>query len=328
MNLENVDIKRRELVVMKEINQKAETKRIHIYIGSTFALTWIYCIAIIYPMMRGETLSGVPVITTQLLVAAAMFFPAIGVLITRLVTKEGFQNTWIRPNMKGNMKTYLLAYFGPGILTILGTVLYFVIFRASFDPDCGYMKLTLEAAGTPVEALPMPLSTLLLIQGVQALILGPLMNFVTCFGEEWGWRGYLVPKLSEKFSTIQMLLISGIIWGLWHAPLTIVGHNYGVGYVGFPFTGILAMCLFCIVMGTFLSYVSLKTKSCIPAVLGHGAINSFAAIGMYFTQDGGNPFVGPAPTGIIGMIPFVIAAMVMAWDLKKTGRAKGRNWPK
>ena len=302
---------------MKEFDQKLETKRIYIYIGTTFALTWIYCLTIIYPMMRGEALSAVPAVMTQFLVAAAMFFPAIGVLITRLITKEGFKNAWIRPNIKGNVKTYLLAYFGPGILTILGTVLYFMIFKGNFDPECGYMKLTLEAAGTPVEALPMPLSSVLLIQGVQALAIGPIMNFVTCFGEEWGWRGYLLPKMSEKISLIPMLFINGVIWGLWHAPLTIVGHNYGVGYPGFPLTGILAMCLFCIVMGVFLSYVSLRTKSCIPAVLGHGAINSFAAIGMYFTKDGGNPFVGPAPTGVIGMIPFAVVAVLMVLKLKK-----------
>lgn len=302
---------------MKEINQKLETKKIILYIGITFALTYGYCFMVLYPLMQGESLSGVPTVMTQFLVAAAMFFPAIGVLITRLITKEGFKNAWIRPNIKGNVKTYLLAYFGPGILTILGTLLYFMIFRGSFDPECGYMKLILEAAGTSVEAIPMPLSTVLLIQGAQALTIGPIMNFVTCFGEEWGWRGYLLPKMSEKISLIPMLLMNGVIWGLWHAPLTIVGHNYGIGYAGFPFTGILAMCLFCIVTGVFLSYVSLKTKSCIPAVLGHGAINSFAATGIYFTKDGGNPFVGPAPTGVIGMIPFAVVAVLMVLNLKK-----------
>lgn len=304
---------------MKEKNQKLETKRILIYIGSTFILTWIYCLMLIYPMMNGETLSGVPAVMTQLLVAAAMFFPAIGVLITRIITKEGFQNAWVRPNIKDNIKNYLLAYFGPAVLTVLGAMIYFVIFKGTFDPDCGYMNLTLEAAGTPAETIPMPLSTLMIIQALQGIFLGPIMNFVTCFGEEWGWRGYLLPKLSQKFSVVPTLLISGIIWGLWHAPLTIVGHNYGVGYVGFPFTGIMAMCLFCTVMGVFLSYVSLKTQSCIPAVLGHGAINGFAAIGIYFTKDGGNPFVGPAPTGIVGMIPFVVVAVIMVLNLKKDG---------
>ena len=137
------------------------------------------------------------------------------------------------------------------------------------------------------------------------------MNFITCFGEEWGWRGYLLPKMAEKLPMIPMLLINGVIWGLWHAPITAIGHNYGVGYPLFPFTGIAAMCFFCIVMGIFLSYVTMKTKSCVPAILGHGAINSIAGIGMFFTVDGGNPFLGPAPTGFIGAIPFIIVAVIM-----------------
>lgn len=111
------------------------------------------------------------------------------------------------------------------------------------------------------------------------------------------------------------MLITGIIWGLWHAPLTIIGHNYGVGYPGFPFTGIAMMCLFCIVMSVFLSYVTIKTNSCIPAIVGHGAVNGIAAIGIYFTYDGGNPFVGPAPTGIIGIIPFAAMAIAMSIHL-------------
>ena len=310
---------------MKDKIRDIESKRILIYLGITFAITWLYCLCVVYPAMGGESLSGVPAIILQLLVAVCMFFPAIGVLITRLVTKEGFVNSWIAPNIKGKLKIYLLAYLGPSVLTILGTVFYFIIFQNNFDSDCGYMKAVLEAAGTPAETIPMPLSVLVIIQGLQGMFLGPVMNFVTCFGEEWGWRGYLLPKMSEKFSFLPTLLISGLIWGLWHAPLTIVGHNYGMGYLGFPFTGILMMCMFCTVLGIFLSYVSLKTKSCIPAVLGHGAINGFAAIGIYYTKDGGNPFIGPAPTGIVGMIPFMIVAVIMVWDLKRREKFAGNS---
>lgn len=294
---------------MENTSKKLETKRICMYIGITFLLTVGYCVFAVYPLLNAKNLSAEMAAVAQILVAGVMFFPAVGVLLTRLITKEGFKNAWIHPHFKGNIKTYLLAYFGPGILTLLGAVLYFLIFPDHFDPECGYMQMTLEATGTTAEAIPMPLPVLLLIQTVQALILGPIMNFFTCFGEEWGWRGYLLPKMAEKLPAIPMLLVNGVIWGLWHAPLTIVGHNYGVDYPGFPFTGIAAMCGFCIVMGIFLSYVTLKTKSCIPAVLGHGAINSIAAIGIYFTKDGGNVFVGPAPTGIIGAIPFIILAV-------------------
>lgn len=297
--------------------KKQDWLRILLYIGITFLVTWGYCLLILYPVIKGESLNGVPSITAQLLTAVVMFFPALGVLITRLLTKEGFRGSWLMPNLRGNIKTYLLAWFGPSILTILGALLYFLIFPDQFDPDCGYMQATLESMGATAEDIPIPLNLLMVVQGIQGIFLGPIMNFVTCFGEEWGWRGYLLPKLSKRLPLLPTLLISGIIWGLWHAPLTIVGHNYGLGYPGFPFTGIGMMCLFCVTLGVFMSYVTLKTGSCIPAILSHGAVNGFAALGIYFTHNGGNAFIGPAPMGIIGMIPFVILAVILTVKMMK-----------
>lgn len=297
--------------------KKQDLKRILVYVVTTFALTWAYCLLIVYPVAKGETLNGVPSITTQLLVAACMFFPAIGVLLTRLVTREGFKNAWLKPNLKKNLRFYLLAWFGPAILTFAGMGIYFLLFPDNLDLTFGYFTATLEATGAPLETLPMSIGTLMAVQCMQAVFLAPALNFVTCFGEEWGWRGYLLPKVSRHLSTVPTVLLTGAIWGLWHAPLTIIGHNYGVGYPGFPFAGIAMMCLFCTVLGAFMSYVTLKTESCIPAIIGHGAVNGIAAIGIYLTRDGGNPFVGPAPTGIIGLIPFILVAIPMVIHLKK-----------
>lgn len=294
-----------------------DLKRVLIYILITFSLTWLYAIVIIYPIANGEALNGIPALATQLAVAAAMFCPAIGVVLTRLITREGFKDCWLRPHIKGNIKTYLLAWFGPGILTIAAMGLYFLIFPNNLDLSFSYFIKTLEGMGAPMETLPIPIGLLMLVQFFQALFLAPVLNFATCFGEEWGWRGYLLPKISKHFGAIPTLLITGLIWGLWHAPLTVIGHNYGLGYWGFPFTGIAMMCVFCTVLGTFLAYITLKTGSCIPAVLAHGAINGIAAIGIYFTFDGGNPFIGPAPTGIIGLIPFFLTSVPMAIYLKR-----------
>lgn len=294
-----------------EENKKLETKRIIIYLVITFFITYAYSFGVVYPINNSANVRTDLNTLTTLLIAAVMFFPAIGVLLTRLITKEGFKNAWICPNFKGNIMTYLLAYFGPGILTFLGIFIYFLIFPSHLDPEFGFIAATLEAAGISAEEVGMSLSMFVISQALTGFLLGPVMNFVTCFGEEWGWRGYLLPKMAEKLPAIPMLLVNGLIWGLWHAPLTAIGHNYGVGYPGFPFTGIVAMCFFCIVMGIFLSYVSMKTGSCIPAVLGHGAINSIAGLGMYFTKDGGNPFIGPAPTGFVGAIPFIVVAVIM-----------------
>ena len=296
---------------MDETKKKLETKRIIIYLGITFLLTFGYCFGILYPLVNSDNASQKVGNYATLLIAVVMFFPAIGVLLTRLITKEGFKNAWLKLNLKGNIRTYLFAYFGPGVLTVLGMVVYFLIFPSELDLEFGYLKSALEAAGASADAYPMPMFVVFIVQAGTALFWGPIMNCITCFGEEWGWRGYLLPKMAEKLSPIPMLLINGVIWGLWHAPLTAIGHNYGIGYPGFPFTGIAMMCFFCIVMGIFLSYVTMKTKSCIPAVLGHGAINSIAGLGLYCTVDGGNPFVGPTPTGIVGIIPFIVAAVLM-----------------
>ena len=294
-----------------ETNKKLETKRILIYLALTFTITYSFCFFVIYPLNTSDNVRSNLDSLTTLLIASIMFFPALGVLLTRLITKEGFKNAWLHPHFKGNIKTYLLAYFGPGVLTLLGTALHFIIFPDDFDASFGFLNSTLESAGASADTYPMSLSTLILVQAFTGFFFGPLMNFLTCFGEEWGWRGYLLPKMSEKLPLIPMLLVNGVIWGLWHAPITALGHNYGVGYPGFPFTGIAAMCVFCIVVGAFLSYVSLKTQSCIPAILGHGAINSIAGIGLYMTKDGGNAFIGPAPTGIVGMLPFIIVGVIL-----------------
>ena len=118
---------------------------------------------------------------------------------------------------------------------------------------------------------------------------------------------------------VPALLIGGLIWGLWHAPLTVMGHNYGVGYPGYPVTGILAMCVFCTVMGIILSYVTIKTKSCLPAVVGHGVLNGLASSGVYFTslEKPYNVFLGPSSVGLIGGAGFIALAAVLLYRLWK-----------
>ncbi|MCL2888821.1 MAG: CPBP family intramembrane metalloprotease, partial [Eggerthellaceae bacterium] len=129
--------------------------------------------------------------------------------------------------------------------------------------------------------------------------------------------GYLLPKVNERLSFIPTVLLTGFIWGLWHAPLTAIGHNYGLDYVGFPYLGILAMCCFCIVFGTFLSYITVKSKSCLPAAIAHGAMNGFAGGAIVFSVTGGNPFIGPYPVGVVGGIAFIAVAVIICIRMRK-----------
>ena len=154
---------------------------------------------------------------------------------------------------------------------------------------------------------------------VVLMCLAPLLNFIPCFGEEWGWRGYLLPKVAQRMKFIPSVLLTGFIWGIWHAPIIVAGHNYGMNYPGYPWWGIIAMCVFCIVCGTLFSYVTLKTESCLPAVFAHGALNGTASIGVLFLA---NPmaydrFVGPVPTGIIGAAAYIVVAVCIVYKMRK-----------
>jgi membrane protease YdiL (CAAX protease family) len=47
-------------------------------------------------------------------------------------------------------------------------------------------------------------------------------------GEEIGWRGFLLPRLVERFGFTTGCFSGGIIWALWHSPV-LLGADYNVG---------------------------------------------------------------------------------------------------
>lgn len=298
--------------------KKIETKRILLYLAITFLITFGYEMLFIWPLAKGTTLEASQ--TLQLAISVVMFFPALGVLLTRLITKEGFRDAKLHVHLKGHVCYYLMAWFGTSILCLLGAVVYYLVYTGRFDismHDMIEQQLAVYAKAGIDGVTEDQIRTQQFISLVAAIFLGPALNVITCFGEEWGWRGYLLPKMKEKMSMPLVLLTCGVIWGLWHAPLTAIGHNYGTGYWGFPFTGILAMCFFSTVVGVIFSFLSIKTDSVWPAVIGHGAINSFGSAGLLFHKGEVNMFIGPAPTGILGGCAFIIAAIIMGWMLIK-----------
>ncbi|MCR5108048.1 MAG: CPBP family intramembrane metalloprotease [Lachnospiraceae bacterium] len=292
------------------MKDKVTIKRVIIYLIFAFAITYLYEFLILFPEWKQIQSIG------AVNVAPVMLFPALSVVITRLVTREGFSDNKLDPNFKkGKRLYYIFAWILPPVLTVAGVLIYFLIFGAEFSWEMEYYMGILSKQGADVSVSVIRKS--LLSSVLSSLIFAPVLNVVTCFGEEWGWRGYLLPKLMKLTGIVPTLIISGIIWGLWHLPLTIMGHNYGTSYMGYPITGIIAMCLFCFVMGVLISYVTIKTGSVWPAVIAHGSLNGFASLGIYFTKDGGNPFVGPSITGIISGLPFIIPAVIAFISLVK-----------
>ena len=214
---------------------------------------------------------------------------------------------YLRPNFKGHIKVYLLVFFGPTILLLLSGAVYFLIFPGSFDPEFTKFKEIAALSGnTGLTA-----SNLLLISVLQVAVIGPIINIIPTMGEELGWRGYLLPKLRKLFSDRYALIISGVIWGLWHIPVIVLGHNYGTDYVGYPWLGILAMILFCVVLGVIEGYISIKLESAIPAAMIHSTVNAGAALPVYLAKGSYSMLIGPSITGLVGGLPFTVLAVIL-----------------
>ena len=80
----------------------------------------------------------------------------------------------------------------------------------------------------------------------------------------------LTRSLLKLTSQRTAVLLHGVLWGLTHAPLIYFGFKYGSNYRGAPITGMLMMVLVCVVLGTWLAYVTIQAESILPAVIFHG----------------------------------------------------------
>ncbi len=293
-----------------------EKKRIWLFIALAFGLTWIPGLILTLAGMRyGDALSG-------FYLMACMLIPALASILVRAFTKEGFRKMgWAPGFQNGGWKWYLAAFFGPTLCMLLGAVAYFLIFPARFDPSGAAMKAVLSQAGIPEAQIPLVMG----VQLIQGLLIGPIINVPFTLGEELGWRSYLLPKLTGLYGQRKAILLSGLVWGLWHAPMIAMGHNYGTGYWGWPILGILAMVVFCLAMGSFEAFLTFRTGSVWPAAMAHSSLNAITATPVYFALGANSPFVGPMMTGLIGGWALLALAILCYLRSGKEARADGHE---
>lgn len=281
-------------------------KRLVIFLTLTMVISW--SVFMLIPALKLTYGRGISI----LILAGAMFIPALCSILTRLITKEGFGSMLLRPNFKGNGRRYIMIYFLPTLMIFLGTVIYFLIFPGQFDKSMPILKL----AAASKHSLGISPKSLFLISIIQIIVIGPIVNIIPTLGEELGWRGYLLPKLRTLMPDRLALVLTGVIWGLWHAPIIVMGHNYGKSYWGYPWLGILTMVVFCVCLGIFEGYMSIKMKSVIPAAMIHSAVNAGAGLPIYMIKSGYNPILGPSITGLVGGLPFLVLAIILLMRMK------------
>jgi membrane protease YdiL (CAAX protease family) len=286
-------------------NNIVDWKRVWIYIAFAFGIAWL--VALILYLTGGLTPTPYTLI---MLGAGYMSAPALAHIITRLVTREGWQGLYLRPNFKKGWLYWLICWIAPAIFTFLGMALFFTLFPQYYDPTFSAVTKLMEqsAAG---QALPaMDPWVIVLSQTLTALFVAPILNAIPVLGEEFGWRAYLQPKLMPLGGR-KAMVVMGVIWGLWHAPVIAMGHNYGTNYPGAPWTGILATVWLMFILGTFLGWAALRAGSVWPAVIGHGAFNGIAGIYVFFTQGNPNLLLGPSAAGLIGSWGIAVVALII-----------------
>ncbi len=290
------------------MNSTIDRKRIFIFIGIAYGISIALGLAVYF---NGGLIGNSPFAYKPLgyiLMAVLMFAPLVANITTRLVTHEGWSNTLLRPNFRRGWRFYLVAWFLPVLAVIVGGAIYFLLFPSRFDLSMS----TGQEMGVPKD---MNAGTYLILQVGSILAVAAPLGLLMAFGEEFGWRAYLLQKLMPLGSRKAVLLV-GVIHAGWHYPFMFMGYLYGFGYWGAPVVGPLVYVPFVVYLSAFLSWVNLRSGSVWPAALGHATINASILLMVPFLRGDPNWLVGPQPMGIVGALGYGLLALLIFFSAR------------
>ncbi len=275
-----------------------ERKPLIWFLVIAFVISWpLFLSPLLFPDLNPATRQ----LAIQGLWALSMWGPGIAALVATLaIARQPFKS--LRLNTLGPKRYYLWAWLLPPVLVVLSGLLTVLTHAGQLDTEFTFMQQMMEQAGTQ---LPFSAGMLVLIQIAQALLIAPLFNVIFAMGEELGWRGFLLPRLLP-LGQWKALLISGAIWGVWHAPAIAQGHNYP----DHPALGILLMTVFCVLLGIIIGWMYLNTRSPWVAALAHGSINAWAGLSYLFLVPGFDTALGGTLTSLPG---WLVMGLFIGW---------------
>lgn len=258
------------------MQNRAKRKGLFTFLAIAFGASWAAQIGIgVYFRQR----QGVPdELRAQIMMMAApllMWPPALGALVAR---KWVERSSLKEPGLALPNRQWLFRSWSMPIALVFAAMLVSIPLNG-IDTEVTLLRKAFDRAG---KEPPMPLGTLVLLQVFGGVTVGAVINSLVAFGEEYGWRGYLLPRLMERMGALRGLLLHGAIWGLWHAPLiALIGYNYP----DHPYLGVPLFVVFCTLMGIVFGWLQLGSKSVWAPSLAHGTLNAVAPLPYLLLKD-------------------------------------------
>jgi membrane protease YdiL (CAAX protease family) len=271
-----------------------------VFVAVSFALAWLVAL----PLWLGD---GLAEPMSVFLLPVMMFTPAVAALVVTFVMRvpapgqrARFLGLWPLRPAKRVIWLMVAGWLVPPLLVGLGVLLSAALGFVQLDLTFAAFAAELEKAvpaGTPL-----PPVQIIVFAQLAMIPVGGLFNSLFAFGEELGWRGWLLPAL-RPLGTWPALILSGVIWGAWHSPIILLGYNFGRTDI----TGVLFMIGGCVAWGVLLGWLRLRSASVWPAVIAHGSLN--AAAGMIVIFAAAQPDLALA--GPLGVAGWIVAALVV-----------------
>jgi uncharacterized protein len=256
-----------------------------------------------------------------------MFGPAAAAALVRgPLRREGFADAGLRlvaRGRRGGGWMYLAAYVTVPLLVAAGIGLSLLIhYQHLTDPVRTLEQMITQQLAAAHQHVPVGLSLhqLAVIDFIVAIALafslGVAFNMIFTFGEEFGWRGYLVPRLAPM-GGVWAAVVTGIVWGLWHAPLIVLS---GYNFPGHPWLGVGGMVLFTTALSLVFAWLRFRSGSVWPSTLAHAAVNAQYGFALLVLAPAGDPLLRP-PVGLIGVAPVLALGVFLA----ATGRLRPQS---
>ncbi|QIK62820.1 CPBP family intramembrane metalloprotease [Leucobacter viscericola] len=290
--------------------QRVPWGAVAVFVVVAFALAWLVATPL---WMMGTDNPAFPLMLS-LLASVMMFTPTVAALIATFVmrvptkgTRLQFLGIWpLRPAKRVVWFT-VAAIFVPVIVVGLSVAIaalfgWVTLDLVHFSAFAETLKGSLPEGSTPLP----PIGVLVAAQLI-AIPFGAIFNSVFAAGEEIGWRGWLLPAL-RPLRVWPALILSGVIWGLWHSPVILLGYNFGLT----DWRGVALMTVGCVAWGVLLGWSRLRTGSVWPAVFAHGALNASGSLVILLSAAGAP--IDPAlasPLGVAGWIVIAIIVLVL-----------------